>query len=169
MFDSHLQFGILSYGCINKSKLSKIITLQKKAVRHVANKGFSSHTEPIFYKLGILKFEDLFRFNVVKFMHQYSTNKLPASFDGMFTIMRETEDRDSRDNYYNYKVCIPSTRLINSFPRVVFLPIWNGLSSEYQCIQSHKVFSKDCKTSFVDKYADFAGCDNLSCAECKSN
>ena len=60
-------------------------------------------------------------------------------------------------------------RLITNFPRVVFLPIWNGLSSEYQCIQSHKVFSKDCKTSFVDKYADFAGCDNLSCAECKSN
>ena len=38
LFKSHLEFGILAYGCAQKSKLGKIVTLQKKCVRHIAKR-----------------------------------------------------------------------------------------------------------------------------------
>ena len=140
--------------------------LQKKAVRLVANKGYNSHSELIFYSLEILKFEDLFNFNVMKFMHQYSTSNLPPSFNSTFTLTRDTDNRNIRDDFYHYQVSIPINHMLKKFPRVIFIPIWNALSSEYQCIQSHKVFSKDCKKFILDSYSNFTGCDNLSCPEC---
>ena len=80
LFKSHLEFGILAYGCAQKSKLGKIVTLQKKCVRHIANKEIRALSDPLFYKLNILKFEDRFNFKVNCFMHQYCTGKLPPSF-----------------------------------------------------------------------------------------
>ena len=142
MFDCHLKFGILSYGCAQKSKLNQIVLMQKKSVRLVANADYRAHTEPIFKKLSILKFDDLFKFNVVSFMHLYTTNRLPISFNGMFTLTRETEDIHIRDSHYFYQVSIPIRKAIAHFPRVIFIPIWNSLSSRYQSTLSHKVFKK---------------------------
>ena len=68
-------------GGVGPGKLKKITKLQKKCVRNVASKGHRSHTDPIFSSLTILKFEDLFKYNCSTFMHKYSQNKLPESFD----------------------------------------------------------------------------------------
>ena len=40
-------------------------------------------------------------------MNQYRTGNLPASFDGMFSLLRDSEDIGSRDSYYNYKINPP--------------------------------------------------------------
>ena len=169
MFDCHLRFGILSYGCIPKSKLNRIVLLQKKSIRLVANANYRAHTEPLFNKLGILKFSDLFEFSVVNFMHQYATKRLPISFNDMFTLLRETEDLQTRDSYYDYQVSLPIRKSITNFPRVIFIPIWNSLSSQYQSTASHEVFKKECKNMFLEKYNDFESCENLLCPECSSS
>ena len=92
MFNSQLQFGILSYVCDQKNKFKKVTSMQKKCIRNVANVGYNAHTEPIFKKLNILKFDDVFQKHVLNFMHQYRTDRLPSSFENMFTPMRDTED-----------------------------------------------------------------------------
>ena len=168
MFGSHLNFGLLSYGCGNKSKLKKIITLQKKAIRHVANVGYRAHTEPIFSNLEILKFGDLHKYNILNFMHKFSRNLLPASFNGTFTLARETEDVNIRDSFYNYQINVPTKKMLECFPSVTFPLVWNALSSEQQSTESHKVFKNDCKKYLLNTYSEFAGCDDLSCAECRN-
>ena len=166
MFGSQLQFGILAYGCAPKSKLKKIVTLQKKCIRHVANVGYRAHADPIFHDLAILKFDDVFKYSILCFMHQFNTNRLPSSFNGMFTLIRETEERNVRDDFYNYEVSVPIKKSITHFPRVIFPPIWNSLNSQYQCTESHKVFKNDCKSFILSEYGEFSGCDDLSCPQC---
>ena len=137
MFKSHLEFGILAYGCAKQTLLKKITTLQKKCIRNVNNSEIRAHSDPLFNKLKILKFDDLFKYNVCYFIHQYANNKLPPSFDNMFPLMRESDARGSRDDFYNYEIIPPKSRSLNSFPRVVFLPLWNSLSSVHQSTGSH--------------------------------
>ena len=51
LFDSHLNYANLLWGCANNKQLKKIETLQKKCVRNVANVSYTAHTEPIFKRL----------------------------------------------------------------------------------------------------------------------
>jgi len=44
-----------------------------------------SHTDPLFGKLNILKFKDIFDVNSKIFMHKYFNSQLPESFNNMFT------------------------------------------------------------------------------------
>ena len=131
------------------------------------NAKIRAHSEPIFNKLEILKFDDLLKYNVSKFVHQYRTGRLPASFNGMFTLMRESDDRNSRDSFYNYKILTPKNKLLLSFPNVYFPQIWNSLDSVYQSIESHNVFKKDLTQFLLKTYENFVTCDDLSCLECR--
>ena len=135
-------------------------TVQASYSQCLETLGFGFHS--------ILKFDDLFKYNVVSFMHQYSTKRLPTSFDSMFTLTRETEDIHIRDSYYFYQVIIIVKKAISHFPRVVYIPILNSLSSQYQSTLSHKVFKKESKNLFLDRYKEFEHFDNLQCLEWSS-
>ena len=81
-----MEFGILAWGGINKTKLSKIINLQKKCVRNVAGKQYRSHTDPIFSKLGILKFDDLLQYNSsISRVNRYWTKMISNWLKNCFT------------------------------------------------------------------------------------
>ena len=101
-------------------------------------------------------------------MHQYSTGRLPASFTGIFRLLRETEDMNNRNSFYNFSVSVPIKKSIAQFPRVIFPPIWNGLSSLHQSTESQKCFKKDLKNEMLSKYSEFDVCDNLACIECST-
>ena len=49
------RYDILSWGPSLNSKLGKLSTLQKKALRVLADKGYAAHTDPLLLKLEILK------------------------------------------------------------------------------------------------------------------
>ena len=99
-------------------------------------------------------------------MHQFRTNRLPSSFENMFTPMRDTEDRNNRDSYFNYAVSVPVKKSLLNFPRVIFIPIWNALPSKLQCIESHKVFKKESKNNILDGYSEIVDCENPNCDDC---
>jgi len=57
---SHIEYGIIAYGGVEKHRLNRVKNLQKKAVRNVALGSRFSHTDPTFGKLEILKIDDLY-------------------------------------------------------------------------------------------------------------
>ena len=83
-FRSHIEFNILCWGRSQYKDIYKITTLQKRAVRYIANLKYNSHTGNYFKKLNILKFNDLVNLNQANFMYRYVYNKLPSSFDNFF-------------------------------------------------------------------------------------
>ena len=89
LIKSHLEYCILSWGPSVYNKLEKLSTLQKKALRVLANKSFTTHTDPLFLKLEILKIKDMMKYNSVVFMFKYMNKKLPSSCNEMFLPLTE--------------------------------------------------------------------------------
>ena len=125
---------------------------------NVANVGFKAHTDPLFSKLKILKFSDLFKINACNFMHQYHFKKLPSSFTGMFQLLRDTDNIMPRNGHDNYVVSVPLSRNLLNMPRPSIIPLWNGISDTLKATISNKVFKKHCKNTFLDSYENEVHC-----------
>ena len=100
LFDSHLNFGNLLWGCAKQKILRKVEILQKKCIRNVAQKSFLAHTEPLFKELEILNFSDRLSYSRAIFMHKYRNRKLPASFVGIFKDAFDTQGPQNRHNSF---------------------------------------------------------------------
>ena len=163
LFRSHLDFGILSWGCAPESKLKKIITLQKKCLRNVACKSYRSHTDPIFSSLKVLKFNDLFKSNCSVFMHKIFNNKQPESFQGMFPVLPGT-DIGSRTN--NFQLDKLKNSGMSHFPAATLPRIWNALKPEIKHIESRNSFQNQLVKSIIDTYPSTVHCHDDYCPDC---
>ena len=63
MFRPHLEYCVIAWGRVSKSKLRYITNLQKKMCKNYTRlKKKILHTDPLFKHLNILKFNDLFEY-----------------------------------------------------------------------------------------------------------
>ena len=88
----HINYGLLLWGQNN----GRIFKLQKWAMRAITCSKYNAHTEPIFAKLKLLKFEDIYKVALLKFFYRYTNNSLPKYFDNFFKQKYLTHDHDTR-------------------------------------------------------------------------
>ena len=69
LIQSHLTYGVQAWG--NGNIVIKLQTLLKRALRIINNKGYRSHTDPIFRSENILKITDIHNVHVSLFMFDY--------------------------------------------------------------------------------------------------
>ena len=62
MIYPYLTYGVLLWGSASKTSLKPIETMQKKALRIIANTSWDAHTNILFNELKILKFIDIFKY-----------------------------------------------------------------------------------------------------------
>ena len=96
---SHMEFAILAWGNALPSKLKPITAIQKKCIRNIAGKDIRSHTEPLYKKLNILKFDDLIHYNCLTFMHKLFMGKQPEAF---IDLLKKPNNFDSKTNRRKY-------------------------------------------------------------------
>ena len=77
----HLNYSIIVWGF----ECQRIMKLQKKCVRVLCGSKYNSHSEPLFKALNLLKVEDIFRCQVLKFYYKFMNKSLPLYFETMFT------------------------------------------------------------------------------------
>jgi len=159
LIKSHLEYGILSWGPSVNNKLGKLSTLQKKALRVLADKGYAAHTDPLFLKLEILKIKDMIKFNSAIFMFKYMNGKLPLSFNGMFIALAEPNRTKS------YKLELVNSKYLESFPTVYLTRTWNSIPLEIKSLGSLTSFKTSLKKSFLEEYSNFH-CINRNCFSC---
>ncbi len=70
---SHLTFGILAWS----RNCERITILKKKCIRTITSSKYNAHTEPIFKELNLLKVEDIFELQVLKFYFKFKNGSLP--------------------------------------------------------------------------------------------
>ena len=86
LIQSQLIYAILTWGFAS-SRLEK---LQKKAIRIISGARYNSHTEPLFKRLQLLKVNDLFHLNLLKFYYKFQHQTLPPYFHS-FSILSQSE------------------------------------------------------------------------------
>lgn len=162
----HINYGILAWGNANQSTQSKTITLQKRAVRIINKAAYNSHTDPLFRKCKILKINDLYEQQIVIFMHDYCTNKLPISFNGIYFMNNGTEHNRStrQSNLLHIERCdnMFSSRLpIYYFPR-----LWNKWVNLLKDCKTRSSIKNKVKKTLLMKYATNVKCQNRFCQDC---
>ena len=82
----YLQYCIIVWGSTYPTNLNRIILLQKRIIRILDKQPFDAHTDPLFIKLKILKFDWIYLYHLGKFMYQYHNGLLPRSFDNLYQL-----------------------------------------------------------------------------------
>ena len=88
LFSSFLQYGVTVWGLTHEVHTRPIYLLQKKVVRAIAFKSFSSPSTPIFSDLKILKLNDLFELKLLTFAHESVNMVFPVLYHNIFATFR---------------------------------------------------------------------------------
>ena len=147
LFESHLHFGSIVWGSAKSNILSKLEIQQKKAIRHVNNLKYNSHTKEAFKQHGFLQLFDLISYNQAVFIQNYKTNKLPFSFNNMFDNVPEN-GRRSRDDDYNYLLPQNNHVYLNHFPQHKLIYNWNNLPLLVKSVSEPSKFRAELKLFF---------------------
>ena len=137
---SHLLYCPIILSCANKTALSKIIKLQKKAIRVIAGAKKNAHTTELFKSMKILSLEKLILKAKALFMHSIKYNYHHASFDNVWNLNTTRDhDHDLRNNNDFFLPRVTSEH----FRRLPFysLPlVWNNIG-DLSFQRNRKTFS----------------------------
>ena len=98
----------------------------------------NANYNPLFSKLGILKFEDILTTNVCEFVAKFCKKELPKSFDNIFKSL-------GTNRAANILINIPKTKQLENFPAFTFPKIWSSQKKDVRLFQSLKTMKKKLK------------------------
>lgn len=150
----YLTYCMIIWGFTYITSLRPLITLQKKALRIMTFSKFDQHSEPLFKKMGILKFQDLLSLHVLFFMYQFHHNSLPLAFDNFFQSISSIHNYQTRlatkSSYYIHPV---RTNYGKFSLRYTGPREWNDLNECTKTL-SIKLFKSTIKSNFLCSYSD---------------
>ena len=161
LFESHLHFGSIVWGCAKPKYLHKLEVQQKKAVRHIFNQRYNSHTAETFKELGYLRVDDLVSLNQSIFARNYSNHKLPGSFKNLLSSVPDRGVRRTIDDDYNFSLLPLKNADLHHFPVPKMVSTWNSLPLTIKSVSDLSDFRSDLKAHFLSKYETV--CDLINC------
>ena len=93
LFVSNINYCITAWG-VNLSHGYRLIKLQKKVIRCIAQFKYNSHTSPLFKNLSVLKIVDVYKMACLKLFYKFKQANVPDYFLQMFFT------RDNLKMYY---------------------------------------------------------------------
>ena len=112
----YLNYCNLVWGSAYKSNLQRIVILQKRVIRMVNKSYYNAHTEPIFKKLNLLKFQDIHLLHLGQFMFSFKNSILPRKFENIFTTNNQIHNYNTRHaNSFRLPLCRTNIRQLSVF------------------------------------------------------
>ena len=93
----YLSYCNIVWACAYKSHLDKLYTLQKRAVRFVANIPYRSHTKSSFFLHKLFNIGQIRELQIGIFIFRYFHNLLPSIFHGFFHLNTNIHYHSSRN------------------------------------------------------------------------
>ena len=158
----HLYYCILTWGFNH----FRVFALQKKAVRCICGAKYNAHTDPLFKDLSILKIQDIFILQCLKFYHKFSHKQLPVYFNKFFKRNSDVHEYNTRNR---------QALRLNQFKNVTTLKcirfhiptlVNNMPTNVKEKIDTHSLsgFSHYTKIHLIGKYSNT--CDKRNCYVC---
>ena len=148
----HLVYGLPIWDSTFETYLSKLQTLQNKAIRIITNSDLRTPIIPKYRSLKILKITELYTFEIAKLMHQHSKNSLSSCFSTVFTPLSYIHEKQTKSktksNFYLPKFF---TRRCQRSLKYHGVKIWNLLFPDLRN-QSFKSFKINKKNDLLDNY-----------------
>ena len=159
IFSSHMIYGCLSWFTVENQYTKKIKILQNNALRLITfAESFRDHITPTYKDLKILKIEDHVTMEHLLLVHDYLNGKLPSSFNGYFTLIREQYGQGTRAAHSD-KLFLPSTDTVRYGThsiRIKAIRSWNEFITKHRTISivslSRRKFKNLVFQSIIDSY-----------------
>ena len=163
----HLQYGLAAWGGCKGRNKKRIISIHKRTIRTISKSFFSSHTEPRMKKLGLLKFEDLYKQQCLSLVHDCVNEKAPAEVTKLIPQGSQTRPslRSSTHNRKDIKVPLMKSRAASNSFRCNGPDFWNKLPDVLKNITKRNSFCKRVKTYFLYQYHVKSECNNPRCRD----
>lgn len=145
----YFSYCIIVWGNTHACYRNIIEILQKKVLRLITFSSRLAHTDPLFKQLRILKFDQLYKYNVNLLMYNYINNRLPSHFNNFFLTNDDVHlynTRSINDMYLNHrKLDICRMGIKYNAPR-----IWNYLPANIRHFPSMSGFKRMLKKEFFN-------------------
>ncbi len=139
----HISYGLICWGSASKCNTTLLNKSLKKAVRIMNFADYRAKSKPLFSKLGLFNFDDLFKLEVAKFMYDINNNSITPVLCDLF------QKTNARHNYKtrqatNKQFCLPmvTTEARKKFINFTGIKIWNQIPLEIRSMSSKKLFNK---------------------------
>ena len=138
----YLSYGVIVWGATSANHLNNLIIQQKRFIRLLADCPFLEHTTPLFFKFELLKFSDIYTYNVSNYMYSNQTND-------EFQIQHQipTRNRNRLLPSFN-RLAISQRSITYAGPHT-----WNELPTEIKLSNSLNIFKSKLKRYFIQKYS----------------
>jgi len=144
LIQSHIDYGLILYGNANKKYITKLQTLQNKAIRIISTKAQNSSIISLYRKLRILKVKEQYKLFVGKFMYRFKTETLPNAIQNLYQTNREFHNYNTRNRYNlatkKHRLHKTNKSLMNMGPK-----IWNNLPNTIKNAQTFNNFKYQLK------------------------
>ena len=110
----YLTYCHLIWGNAAPTHLKRITIIQKKAIRLICDEDFLAHTDPLFQKTKIIRFQELYKYLTLLFTSKLKNNLFPISFRRQVNLelmdKRPNPHSTSANNLLNLPLCRTSLR-----------------------------------------------------------
>ena len=139
----YLSYCISIWGGTCDTHTDQIIKLQKRALRIICNKSFREHTNDLFISCSILKFNDIYRYNLAVYFYKSKQYENFISSHNHFTRNRNN-------------LVVPFQRLSLTQHSVSHMGafVWNSLPLFIRSSTSVTFFKASVKKYFLNRYAN---------------
>ena len=158
----HLQYGLLLWG----KHGNELSILQKRALRVISKSNYSSHSEPLFKNMLLLKLEDMYTLSALKFHFKHMNDLLPQYFYEMFKDEALTHQHHTRNRLATY-LQKPNHKLLEKSIRyqipLIILDLPDIVTDKVTTHSLHG-FSTYAKKYLINKYSEL--CTSENCYTC---
>ena len=161
---SHLHYGILCWGFQCKG----LFIIQKKAIRIICKAKYNAHTDKLFKSLNLLKVDDIFKLQCLKFYYRLRKNMLPNYFSSNFRFTRNADMHDRQTRHGNVFRLERVNRMTTRQSIRHHLPNLLNNTSEMLINSMNTIslssFKKRTKKLYIGEYSD--ECNKPNCYIC---
>jgi hypothetical protein len=153
LFLSHINYGILCWGRAGKTTIDPITIMLNKLIKCINFKPYRySNVNPLFYKDKILQANDIFKFELGKFLYKFNNNQLPAIFHNYFENLTNIHDyntRGKKDNFYLERA--NSNMGLNTL-KYMGVNLWRTIELSTKRSKSYALFSSNYRNDLLRQY-----------------
>ena len=147
----YLHYCVPVWGNTYKTSLSKLVTLQKRAIRIVSKVSRLSHSLPLFKEYKLLKFDDIIYLSNVILMYRVFNDNVPFKIKAMFKAKSSIQRYNMRKQYDFHVETARTKTKFNSF-KIKGITLWNQIDDSLKLKKSMPSFKYAVKTNLFDKY-----------------
>ena len=149
--DSHLRYGITSYGSASSTALDRLISIQNKIIKYMKNSNETiSHA---YFRLKILNIHSLYKYEIIKLVYKMRCNVIPKVFKDFVHIPQHRYGTRSRIEG-NYEIPQPNTERDKTSIKYQGSISWNSLPADLKNCNNKNKFFELLKVHLLESYQE---------------